>query len=119
MESCMQVLPVLSLETERAWAFERRPTMSDLISKSALKKNVTDGWLKGEEADTHITFVYEADIDNAPTIEVEPRKHGRWIADTYWHGYHCSMCGNQRSYIEVQVINYCPNCGADMREVEE
>lgn len=90
--------------------------MSDLISRSALKKNVTDGWLKGEEADTHITFVYEADVDNAPTIEAAPVNHGRWT-DVNGDGslWRCSICG------ETQCCksDYCGDCGARMDEVEE
>lgn len=56
-------------------------------------------------------------------IDAEPIKHGRWIDahDTSGHCYQrCSECG---TYIEDvffandYYVNYCPNCGADMREV--
>lgn len=60
-------------------------------------------------------------IEEAPTIEAEPVRHGRWFG---WHGdkrckdgeyrhfryYECSECG-RRSDIKT---NYCPNCGAKM-----
>ena len=53
--------------------------------------------------------------------EAEP-KHGRWIEedDAIIHG-HCSSCGWASVWQETDVfgMNYCPNCGADMREVEE
>lgn len=56
-----------------------------------------------------------------PPADVRPVVHGKWIFDcerkmhdgwTY-RQYHCSAC-------EFQMIggshNFCPNCGADMRE---
>ena len=56
-------------------------------------------------------------IASIPTIEAEP-KHGRWEHKIVTEDYHvtgqCSLCKERR-----RVDNYCPNCGADMREVEE
>lgn len=50
-------------------------------------------------------------IDNAPTIEAEPVKHGRWEwIGGYGYQYRCSeciMCAERRT-------KYCPNCGAKM-----
>lgn len=60
---------------------------------------------------------------NCPLIEVpedvQPVKHGRWAANIF-----CSNCG---WYMEDDVtlspmmvfFNYCPNCGADMREEDD
>lgn len=51
--------------------------------------------------------------------DVEPeRKHGKWIWDD--EGYHCSECffhayGNTLECLDG-TYQYCPNCGADMRE---
>jgi hypothetical protein len=57
-----------------------------------------------------------SDIDDAPTIEAEPVRHGRWIKkqekDTfagYLYSYECSECGR----IEKCREPYC-NCGAKM-----
>lgn len=55
-------------------------------------------------------------IHNAPTIE--PRKKGKWITkSTNGEMFDCcSACG----YVEWDVPkNFCPNCGADMREPED
>lgn len=49
-----------------------------------------------------------------PTIEAET-KHGRWIKDEYGIP-HCSECGTINNTV---YKNYCPNCGADMREKDE
>lgn len=56
-----------------------------------------------------------ATIDHMPTIE--PRQKGEWIDDgrdkvVRWY---CSICGRWDRY----VYNFCPNCGADMREEEQ
>lgn len=60
-----------------------------------------------------------SDVDrilyNMPTIEAEPVKHGRWIK----HGdkWQCSSC---RVLMDIDgtpkenLLNYCPNCGANM-----
>ncbi len=49
-------------------------------------------------------------------LEQEPtRPHGKWVvgADMY---YRCTNCNN--GYKDVYGYNFCPNCGADMRETE-
>ena len=50
-------------------------------------------------------------IANSPTIE--ERKKATWIEDGY-RGLPCvcSYCGDEGK----REWNYCPNCGADMRE---
>ena len=62
-------------------------------------------------------------IENAPTIEPE-RKKGKWqITDAYPHNVYCSECHKRCAQTQWPVWedgslprNYCPNCGADMRE---
>ena len=81
-----------------------------------LKRNDTlvDGWL----ADRIIE-----EIEDAPTIEAEPRKHGRWInikvSTTGKSSAECSECGAIVHTTFTSTVNYCPNCGADMRGVTE
>ena len=58
------------------------------------------------------------DIVNAPTIEAELVRHGRWIfvgEETTHDGwtyrnYRCSECG----FATVEAKNFCQNCGAKM-----
>ena len=57
------------------------------------------------------------DIIEAPTIEAEPVKHGRWIAVpssdmVTGKAYECSECRKMR--FGSFKPNYCPNCGAKM-----
>ena len=40
------------------------------------------------------------------------RKKGKWIDDGFVGQYCCSEC----DYYSIDEYNFCPNCGADMRE---
>lgn len=57
-----------------------------------------------------------SDIDNAPTIEAEPVRHGRWlcVVTEEEQFFLCNRC-KKKEYLES---NYCPNCGARMLEDE-
>ena len=57
-------------------------------------------------------------IRNAPTIDAEPVRHGRWIRRKSCHtqtGFvdKCSVCQNMLVHLGCKA-NYCPNCGAKM-----
>lgn len=63
-------------------------------------------------------------IRNAPTIDAEPVRHGRWLYNSYptvWYGHGeppewvCSEC-EERAY---NTYDYCPNCGAKMDGEED
>ena len=49
-------------------------------------------------------------LDNAPTIEPQ-RIKGRWI-----NNCRCSECGYSEKNYSDAPNNFCPVCGADMRE---
>jgi hypothetical protein len=60
-------------------------------------------------------------VAEAPTIEAEPVRHGRWV--TQWcdnnmigHEYaECSVCGcSMLDTNQFWNSKYCPNCGAKM-----
>ena len=62
-------------------------------------------------------------LDNTPTIEAEPVRHGRWVPlsyDGYADGYpvydewECSECHFACEGEGEPPLNYCPNCGAKM-----
>lgn len=98
-----------------------------LIDADVVIENI-DGWLncvgnvmigKGHP----YTWVLMGCIEDAPTIEAEPVKHGRWVEkplDNFRKvEVQCSMCGwrgvdNYDSYVDICDFNYCPNCGAKM-----
>ena len=77
-----------------------------------------------------VTGEYHLALDDC-NVEFAPVKHGRWIVcdDPYktidgrvFDGYReCSVCGytTNSEYWAKTYYKFCPNCGADMREVEE
>lgn len=52
-------------------------------------------------------------IRKIPSIDIEP-KRGEWMDDDFVGQYRCSEC----DYYAIDEYDYCPNCGADMRERE-
>ena len=54
-------------------------------------------------------------IDDAPTIDAKPVRHGRWI---YYKNHaavvQCTECGLIRNIYKQEGWHYCPNCGAKM-----
>lgn len=55
---------------------------------------------------------------NTKMADVRENAHGEWITDTEsaLAGNVCSACGKVANSI-FHKTNFCPNCGADMREV--
>lgn len=75
------------------------------------------------QLDERTTFKFM--IADAPTIEAETIKHGRWIEQNnhdweYSKEYRCSECGKHRlvTIPKGWNWNFCPYCGAKMDEVE-
>lgn len=48
-------------------------------------------------------------------------KHGSWVWEMYQYTPHCSLCGGDglRGPANGPRFNFCPHCGADMREAGE
>ena len=68
----------------------------------------------------HLTNYATLILREAPTIDVAPVKHGKWIEkEKYTFGvmYDCSICDN-RILDNGHPWNFCPNCGSDMRKEE-
>lgn len=57
-------------------------------------------------------FYSQKVIDNAPTVEAEPVRHGHWKYDK--NAPYCSNCGEEARVITPNPCCYCPNCGAKM-----
>ena len=54
-------------------------------------------------------------IEDAPSADVRENVHGHWADDDK-----CSVCGEEPLYeYDLRTLNFCPNCGADMRGTEE
>lgn len=71
---------------------------------------------------------FKHDVADAPTIEIEPVKHGYWIrenkvypelpndGDYYWY---CSECRSQDQHNINVEVPFCWHCGANMRGGED
>lgn len=54
-------------------------------------------------------------VDGQPTILAKPVVHGEWVFIGDYDS-RCSVCGEEYCIGPDEDYNYCPNCGADMRE---
>lgn len=96
--------------------------MTDLISREKLKDDIAVLLERNSKLiDEWLANCIDDIIDEAPTIEAVP-KHGLWIkddiklGDDYAAVLVCSEC--DKINWGMVKLNYCPNCGARMDEVE-
>ena len=54
------------------------------------------------------------DIEDIPAADVRPVRRGKWVDHPRWKWIYaeCSEC----EVVSDVKSNFCPNCGADMRE---
>ena len=99
--------------------------MTRLIDADALKESVhahdyvLKDCLNSTDKGMFTVGIMQA-IDEQPTIDAEPVKHGKWIwkgedGDSRWM---CSEC-KCKEYVPTcngvpNIWDYCPNCGARM-----
>lgn len=62
--------------------------------------------------------MFENALENAPTIDAEPVRHGKWM-HTGFMEVKCNNCLNV--FHELEDTNYCPHCGykMDLDEVSD
>lgn len=77
---------------------------------------------------SHLYFDIKPIINSIPAADVRPVRRGKWIQTTQPMGWRdedcaeCSVCGEDFVLDEwamdefTNLMNFCPNCGADMRE---
>ena len=118
----------------------RRQRMSDLISRNKLKEDLIKFFptdcLDGIESKTLFNQILH-DIDNAPTVEAftrgeyegaylrgyvdsakaNERPKGKWLPRTSYDGFTYWRCDKCRVDVD-ETTDYCPHCGADMKESE-
>ena len=86
--------------------------LKEQIDEEVKEGKVLDGW----------AFFFKAYLDDAPTIDAN-RLKGEWIMhiDDLFpceSTQECSIC-HAEQLINGNDDNFCPNCGADMRERED
>lgn len=103
--------------------------MDDFIRRESaypLAKKICDAVLSGEYGNPTLPhsaimlphFILDL-IDAIPAADVRPVVRGKWVdAVQSCHDsphVRCSMCG-EYYWRYFNKFNFCPNCGADMRE---
>lgn len=91
--------------------------MIDLISKKTLIKDIEA--IEARYGNDNSSLIEHGEvldiIEEATTVDAVAVQHGHWIKKSHWC-ISCSCCGK---YIhdyegEVELYNFCPNCGAKM-----
>ena len=90
--------------------------------KNRFKKRLV--WLKKDIHDEYSLGLYDGCeydtklIDEIPTADVAPVRHGRWVSVPHKLARACSVCNRDEPYkfadIDADVYDYCPSCGAKM-----
>lgn len=90
--------------------------MTDYISREYVTKCMEDSYKSGgisSEAKAKVTRW----LKKAPAADVREVKRGKWEHLTMdKHSQTCSACRTIYYNILDYPFNFCPNCGADMRE---
>lgn len=91
--------------------------MPRLIDADALLKSFDVAWMwEYDESGCGVRkkAVPTKTIDEAPTIDAEPVRHGRWehFSRRDKNAVACSVC--DYPFARLHPANYCPNCGAKM-----
>ena len=105
--------------------------MAEYIEREGIKKSISfffDIRLKITHSPIEIKQAVLEVIDGERAADVQPVKHGYWEEVTDYGGwgdthYRCSVCGEEW-YLEDGTpqqnnMNFCPRCGADMRDVPD
>lgn len=97
--------------------------MDDTISRRAAIKAFEKRFVSKNGNIIALTFEgCKKVIESLPPADVPERKKGKWNVlyyddcpqDGIWK---CSVCGHIRlAYDDITPTNFCPNCGAEMRQ---
>lgn len=103
--------------------------MSRLIDADKLWKHKFKS--ASERMDLDVVYIFgwndaiDSIVENAPTVDTEPIRHGHWIKRTKVHpdlpndstyNYTCSNCGYWDTHGADVEVPYCWHCGAKMGE---
>lgn len=97
--------------------------MTDYISREALLKLI--GTMPSSpitDREERIIRAFISTVKTFPAADVRPVKRAHWKEDWEMGCSKCSECGEGflwEDFNGVAEWNFCPNCGADMRQKEE
>lgn len=107
-------------------ALQQEPTYTSEVAQKAYEDGKKDGYIQRKIetiADNLTSSRIKKAIENLPKVKPQETKKGNWIktGDYFTGAYEsidyvkCSCCGEE----SLEEGNYCPNCGADMREEQK
>ena len=86
-----------------------------LIDGAALEKEIDDAMKQAHDqfnfVAAQLLAIVKQTVQEQPTIEAEPIRHGRWIPHRITYSSMCSVC---TKYATAETPR-CPYCGAYMR----
>ena len=84
-----------------------------LIDADSLWKTFENaGWWDNADRD-----VAQDLLNQAPSVDAEPIRHGRWVKSGYACGeseWTCTVCSNKEWRVSSGRLKWCPFCGAKM-----
>lgn len=87
--------------------------MAEYIEKDKAINTVIEAFADGRSA-----FIA---LEAIPAADVAPVVRGKWVnyGDEYRPDIRCCVCGQRKPILLGNFnFNFCSNCGADMREVD-
>lgn len=79
-------------------------------------------WKDEDEKVYKVVDIIKFEIEELPIIESRPKGEFEYLGEskrkTYVDMYKCSNCDFVSLSLGNDFLNYCPNCGADMRGEE-
>lgn len=103
--------------------------MDKYISLEAAHRAINEAPTGYWGSEGHVVYADDAhkQIDAIPAADVRPVVRGSWVNNQELTRFACSskgmyQCSECKQWINVfqmsGEMNYCPNCGANMREVD-
>ena len=107
---------ITALEQPTAEDCVSRKDVIDIVNRQCV--NFQDGT---EIWRSYVNDTVEEIVDRVRELpSVSPtRQHGIWTTKSCSMNMICSCCGKETWYSGRNDYNFCPNCGADMREGNE
>ena len=85
--------------------------------KEYISREAVNALIKAECSPKVAAYLIDA-VATIPAADVRPVVRGKWsrVYDDFMKSNYdtCSCCGKE--YFGANGFNFCPNCGADMRE---
>lgn len=113
-------LAIASLETDEAYQLEYERTTKNDLGVDAVSRQAINGYIDyilshGMGKKKSFDYIKKFVANLTPATPIRPKGHWIWCVGSH----KCSNCEEYTCFSHKELLRYCPNCGADMREVEE